>query len=39
MPAAYLTTPAGDLLFIGYLGTTSDLGDGYTRCYKDKTAG
>ena len=24
MPAAYLTTPAGKLLFIGYYGTASD---------------
>ena len=39
MPAAYLTTPAGKLLFIGYFGITSDLTDRYARCYKDKTAG
>ena len=26
-------------IFIGYFATTSDSTDGYTRCYKDKTAG
>ena len=30
MPAAYLTTPAGNFLFIGCFGTSSDLTDVYT---------